>query len=235
MQPSHLLELVSEKTEGFCDRKTKFTKVTGGIGDSIIVEGVQQLCPGVRVHTIESHSLKSGNLDACTDGFFSPDDPYAAKCKISAAQFRNIAFATYFTQYHTNTNTHNFQNRNPLSLQTIGRILQTMSPYRVTGEHLRIYTMGTQVTPRELMLAINGTLVGLCVVGADCIRRQSRHFTSSGNISGHTVRWLSDPLQPYPPLCLGIGLIRGLEVDPNSGELVFYILTPVDSRLLVCC
>jgi len=81
---------------------------------------------------------------------------------------------------------------------------------------LNIAIVGTIVPPSQILYALNGTLVGLCIDPTPyTVTRTSKQSGGYPNIL----------LLDHPPICecVGIGIIRA--IDPH--QKVFYIITPV--------
>lgn len=107
-----------------------------------------------------------------------------------------------------------FGGRGMNPLQVASHLAKAL-PYAVPLTTLHVRFMRSSVPPGQVLNALLGTVVGLCIGGG-------------GNRGGFKGGPLSVTNAPEACICVGLGIVRA--ADPSKQAL--YIITPVDPSLL---
>lgn len=133
---------------------------------------------------------------------FAPLVLRGAKCGVQPTEMRNRATMSYF-------------GGRGLTHQQVASLLARAAPFAVQIAGLHVRLMRSAVPPHQVLNALIGTVVGLCVGGGG----------SGGGWDGGP---LSVTNAPEVCNCVGLGIVRA--ADPSKGTL--YILTPVSPGIL---
>eukprot|EP01052_Picozoa_sp_SAG31_P038832 SAG31_NODE_5262_length_2644_cov_2.043615_2_plen_459_part_00 len=149
----------------------------------------------------------------------------AGSHRITAVESRTLALMAYFNMPHNPLGLSRFlQPDKPDSAQLASR-----QPVSARWADLRIAFSHEHVAYSEILVALNGSLVALCIDSTEYITAAAANGDSHGSLAAENgyPAFLAKVGAPLCP-CVGLGIVAS--VDPTAREL--HLLTTLDPRLL---
>ncbi|KAI9347197.1 Pre-mRNA cleavage complex II protein Clp1-domain-containing protein [Zopfochytrium polystomum] len=199
-----------------------------GMGYDLLAHMLSVMQPNILIGLAPpSQSLASGLSDlfsfVSNGGCKFVEIPSAAEMisKYTAADLRSLGIISYFAQRDADR-PYNWSERWSINFKT---------PFQVALSRIRLKCIGGEVPTSETLRAVNGTIVGLVVDETEYEEVGFPEFLPSGARTAQ-IRVVSPragpPLDPQKSNCVGLGVVRAVDLDTDS----LFLVTPVSLDVL---